>query len=42
MRLYTLELTPLATTDMIAAASERARKMRANTDWFVAAKYGTV
>ena len=40
MRLYTVELTPLAAMDTIAAASERARKMRANTDWFVDAKYG--
>jgi hypothetical protein len=40
MRLYTLELTPLATRDTIAAAGERAKKMRASTDWFVAAKYG--
>ena len=40
MNLYTLELTPLAAKETIAAARERAREMRASTDWFVAAKYG--
>ena len=40
MRLYQLQLTPLAAKDIIASARERARKMRASTDWFVDAKYG--
>ncbi len=40
MRLYTVELTPLSAVNLIAAAKERAIKMRASTDWFVDAKYG--
>ncbi len=40
MRLYTLELIPQAARKIMAAAKERAMKMRASTDWFVAAKYG--
>ena len=40
MNLYTVELTPLAAMDIITSARERARKMRASTDWFVDAKYG--
>ncbi len=40
MRLYSVELTPLAAVGLIAAAKERAINMRASTDWFVDAKYG--
>jgi hypothetical protein len=42
MRLYSLDLTPLAAKEMIAEAGERATEMRACTDWFVAAKYGVM
>jgi hypothetical protein len=40
LRFRSLELTPLAHTDAVAADSERARRHRANTDWFVKAAYG--
>ena len=42
MRLYSLDLTPLAAREKITEAGKRARKMRASTDWFVAAKYGVM
>lgn len=40
MALYTVELTPPSAEKIIADARKRADKMRANTDWFVDAKYG--
>jgi hypothetical protein len=39
-RLRSLELTPLGHLAAVAAESERARRQRANTDWFVKAAYG--
>ncbi len=42
MRLHAMELTPLTAEEASAAAKERARKQRASTDWFVAAKYGVM
>ena len=42
MRLYSLDLTPSAAREKIAEAGERARRMRACTDWFIAAKYGVM
>ena len=40
MSLWSLELTPPAAKEIVAAAKERARRIRASTDWFVDAKYG--
>jgi len=40
MRLYTLELIPLATKSILVSAEERARRMRASTEWFTSAGYG--
>ncbi|MFZ0500595.1 MAG: alpha-L-fucosidase [Steroidobacteraceae bacterium] len=39
-RLRSLELTPVAQTDAVATASHRARRRRANTDWFAKSGYG--
>ena len=39
-RLRSLELTPVAQANAVAAASQPARRHRANTDWFVKAAYG--
>jgi Alpha-L-fucosidase len=39
-RLRSLELTPVTQADSIVAASHRARRRRANTDWFAKAGYG--
>ena len=40
MDLFSLELTPLSATQVIKDERIRAKDMRADTDWFVAAKYG--
>jgi hypothetical protein len=40
LRLYTLELTPATAVDRLAAVADRARAMRASTDWFADARYG--
>jgi len=40
MDLFSLELTPLSAKQFIEDEKTRAKKARANTDWFVAAKYG--
>ncbi len=40
LRLYTLELTPVSALGRLTAAAERARRLRAGTDWFVEARYG--
>ncbi|MBK5245336.1 MAG: alpha-L-fucosidase [Eubacteriaceae bacterium] len=42
MRLYTLKLISPATKEAMMAARERAERQRADTDWFVAAKYGVM
>ena len=42
MRLHSLELIPVSAKDAIAAERERARRMRASTEWFVEAKYGVM
>ncbi len=42
MRLYSLDLTPVAAGEAIAAAGKRAEKMRADTEWFAAARYGVM
>ena len=42
MRLYSLDLTPLPAQEKMTDAGERARRIRASTDWFVAAKYGVM
>lgn len=39
-RLRSLELTPVAHADAVAAASRQAHRHRANTDWFAKAGYG--
>lgn len=39
-RLRSLELTPLTHADSVAAASQKAHRHRANTDWFAKAGYG--
>jgi hypothetical protein len=39
-RLRSLELTPVESAKAIAAASEKAGRHRANTDWFVKSAYG--
>ena len=39
-RLRSLEITPVAQDNAVAAASQLARRHRANTDWFVKAAYG--
>jgi hypothetical protein len=39
-RLRSLELTPVAQADAIAASNRSARRRRANTDWFARAGYG--
>jgi len=40
--LRSLELTPLAAKQELAAAAERAKKQRASTDWLVEAGYGVM
>jgi len=40
MDLFSLELTPLSAKEFIEDETTRAREARADTDWFVAAKYG--
>ena len=42
MQFHSLELTPVAAKESIAADEERARKRRAGTDWFVKAGYGVM
>jgi len=42
MDFRTMELTPVAAKEAIAAAEERARKSQASTDWMVEAKYGVM
>lgn len=39
-RLRSLELTPVEEAKAVAISSEKARRRRANTDWFVKAAYG--
>ena len=40
MDFRSMELTPVAAKESIAAENERAKKSRASTDWLVKAKYG--
>jgi len=42
LRLRSLELIPMSAKDAIAAEREKARRMRASTDWFVDAGYGVM
>ena len=42
MDLRSMELTPVAAKEKIAAGKERAKKSRASTDWLVKAKYGVM
>jgi hypothetical protein len=42
MHLRSLELTPVAAKQAIAAEEERAKSRRASTDWFVKAGYGVM
>ncbi len=42
MDLRSMELTPVAAKEKIAADKERAKKSRASTDWMVKAKYGVM
>ena len=42
MKVHSLELISPAAKAAMIASTERAQKMRANSDWFVEAKYGVM